>query len=211
VRGHLGVPEQRITVIGGAPALEAADSRPLTDGELAELGITPPFALRYGGYTKRKNVPLLLEAWSQVAVGTLVLTGPPQPARERTLAAAPSCDRVVILDYVSETLLARLLRTASALVSTSTYEGFGLPLLEAMAAGTPVVAVSKPFVGELCGDAGYLVEPNVGALAEAITCVLQDSNVARGLSDAGRLQADKYSWDRVADAVLSAYALAATA
>jgi glycosyltransferase involved in cell wall biosynthesis len=210
VRRHLGVPEERVRVIGGAPALEAAQSPRLTDSELGELGITTPFALRYGGYTKRKNVPLLLEAWSRVAVGTLVLAGPRHPSRERILAGAAH-DRVVILDYVPETLLARLLRTAAVLVSTSSYEGFGLPLVEALAAGTPVVAVSEPFVGEVCGDAAYLVEPTVEALAEAIACVLLDSTIARSLSDVGRLRAEKYSWTRVADRVLSAYSYAATA
>jgi glycosyltransferase involved in cell wall biosynthesis len=205
VRQHLGVSEARVRVIGGAPALEATQSAPLTDSELAELGITRPFALRYGGYTSRKNVPLLLQAWSRVTVGTLVLTGPPQPARERVLASAPPHDRIVWLDYVPEILLARLLRTASALISTSSYEGFGLPLLEAMAAGTPVVAVSTPFVREVCADAAYLVERDVEALARATECVVADDALSQRLSHAGLARAKKFSWNRVASKVLEAY------
>jgi glycosyltransferase involved in cell wall biosynthesis len=207
---HLDVPEHRIQVIGGAPVLEATDAAPLSAYELRDLGIEPPFTLRYGGYTKRKGVQLLLDAWTRVPNGTLVLAGPSWTAGEPALSLASSSDRVVVLDYVSDELLARLLRSAAALASTSEYEGYGLPALEAMAAGTPVVAVSTPFVREVCGDVAYLVEPDAEALARAIALVGQDDALARRLSDAGLSRAEQYSWERVAHTVMSAYLLAAT-
>lgn len=206
LRQHLGVAGERIRVVGGAPALEARDATPLLPAELRALGIEPPFVLRYGGYTTRKNVPLLLDAWARVSSGTLVLAGPPQPARREILAAARSLDRIVVLDYVPSTVLAGLLRSATLLASTSTYEGYGLPPLEAMAAGTPVVAVSTAFTREMCGDAAYLVEPDAEALTQAISRVLQDAGLARGLREAGLARAGNFSWDRVAHGVLSAYA-----
>jgi glycosyltransferase involved in cell wall biosynthesis len=166
--------------------------------------------LRYGGYTKRKNVPLLLEAWAQVPIGTLVLAGPPQLARAKVLAEAPSLDRVIVLDYVSQTLLARLLRSAAVLVSTSNYEGFGLPPLEALAAGTPVVAVATPFVQEVCGDAALLVEGNRGALADALQHVLIDGEFASRLRSVGPARAARFTWRQAAAAVLSAYGSAST-
>src|SRR5439155_12238359 len=148
-------------------------------------GIDRPFFLRYGGYTKRKNVPLLLEAWAQVPAGTLVLAGPAHPVREKILADAASVERVVVLDYVPKHLLARLLRTATALVSPSSYEGFGLPLLEAMATGTVVVAVGTPSAHEVCGDAALLVDGDARSFAGALRRVLDDEDLAQGLRTAG--------------------------
>jgi glycosyltransferase involved in cell wall biosynthesis len=202
---HLAVPGERVRVIGGGPALVARGAEPLSPSELRRYGIDPPFILRYGGYTKRKNVPLLLEAWARVPFGTLVLAGPPQTMRKKILDDAPSLDRVVVLDYVPETLLVRLLLSAAGLASTSSYEGFGLPPLEAMAAGTAVVAVSTPFVREVCGDAALLVEASAPSLAEALCRVLDDEKLSESLRAAARRRAVTFTWSAVASAVLAAY------
>lgn len=199
------VPPERICVVGGAPVLDASSAEPLSRDELSQLGIEPPFVLRYGGYTRRKNVALLLDAWAQVPTGTLVLAGPSQAARAQILARAPSRDRLVILDYVPEALLARLLRSAAALVSTSAYEGFGLPPLEALAAGTPVVAISSAFVREIVGDAALLVEDNPEALAEGIRRALTDVDLVSRLRVAGPRHAAGFTWERTASAVCGAY------
>jgi glycosyltransferase involved in cell wall biosynthesis len=202
---HFDVPADRVRVIGGAPALDAHHAEVLSLGELRQLGIEPPFVLRSGGYTSRKNVPLLLEAWSRVSIGTLVLTGPPQAARMRILRNAPSLDRVVVFDYVPAALLARLLRTATALVSTSTYEGFGLPPLEALAAGTPVVAVSSPSAEEMCGEAALLVAEDRDALADGLSRLLVDDELATRLRVAGTRRAASFTWAKAAFATLDAY------
>jgi glycosyltransferase involved in cell wall biosynthesis len=202
---HLAVPPERVRVIGGAPALEASDAEPLSPHELRRLGIESPFVLRYGGYTKRKNVPLLLEAWTRVPSHTLVLAGPPQSVRAEILAEASSLDGVVVLDYVPQTLLARLLRSATALVSTSSYEGFGLPPLEAMAAGTPVIAVSSLFTGEVCGEAALLVPDNPEDLAEALRQLFVDDQLVSRLRAAGRRRAASFTWSGVASEVIRAY------
>jgi glycosyltransferase involved in cell wall biosynthesis len=203
---QLDVPQERIRVIGGGPALDARGAQPLSPTELRELGIEPPFLLRYGGYTRRKNVPLLLDAWARVPNGMLVLSGPPQPQRTAILADAPSLDRVVVLDYVPQALLARLLRTAAALVSTSSYEGFGLPPLEALAAGTPVVAVSAPFIREVCGNGALVVEGEPEALAEALRRALADDELPHPSGVAGISRAGDLNWNAAAAAVLRAYA-----
>jgi glycosyltransferase involved in cell wall biosynthesis len=206
---HLGVPRERIHVFGGAPALHARDAAPLTTAELRELRLEPPLVLRYGGYTARKNVPLLLEAWQAVPNGTLVLAGPPQVAREAILAGAVSVDRVVALDYVPQELLARLLRTAAVFVSPSLYEGFGLPPLEAMAAGTPVVAVATQFAREVCGEAAMLVPDQPSALAAAMSLAMTNRGESERLRAAGLARAAAFTWQGAARAVLRAYQHAA--
>jgi len=196
----LAVPEEKLHVIGGGTGLDPAHAEPLVEHQLVELGISAPFVLRCGGYTSRKNVRLLLEAWRLVdSPATLVLAGPPQPAREELL---PLLDgRVVMLDYAPAQLLERLLRSAAALVSTSTYEGFGMPVLEALTAGTPVVATRTPFTEEVAGDAAFLVDASPVAVAAAIERVLAGE---RPIGDR-----PSYSWARTASAVAKAYAAVA--
>jgi glycosyltransferase involved in cell wall biosynthesis len=203
---HLNVPRERVHIIGGAPVLEAAHVEPLSFAELRRIGVEPPFVLRYGGYTARKNVSLLLEAWAKVPLGTLVLAGPRQPARNAILAGSSSLERVVVLDYAPQALLAQLLRSAAVLASPSLYEGFGLPPLEALAAGTPVVAVATPVVEEVCGNAAILVANDAGALAAAISRVLIEDELASSLRRAGLDRAVGFQWSRAAADVLRAYA-----
>ncbi len=202
----LGVARDRVSVIGGGPALDARDAQPLAAAELERLGIDAPFVLRYGGYTIRKNVPLLLEAWAEVSNGSLVLCGPAQDQRSRILADAPSLRRITVLDYAPTALLARLVKSSAALVTTSTYEGFGLPPLEALVAGVPVVAVSAPFVREVCGDSVTYVNASPRSLAAALSaaldahCVVRPSVTARtGFPSLERM------WEQAAKRVVSAY------
>lgn len=187
----LGVGPERIRVVPNGPGHDLSSGvAPLP------AGITPPFVLRLGGATQRKNLPLLLEAWPSVRTrtgATLALAGPQQ--------AASSLDGVVVLGYVEAELVPRLIRSAAAVVLTSTYEGFGLPLLEGMAAGTPVVALRTPFAEEVCGDAALLVEPE--ELADALVHVLDGG--ADALAAAGLRRAQEFSWDRSAALVLDAY------
>ena len=97
------------------------------------------------------------------------------------------------------------MRRASAVVVPSTYEGFGLPALEAMVCGTPVVAARRGALPEVCGDAALLVEPDGAAIAEGIERVLAEEALAGDLRDRGLRRAAEFDWDIAARRHLQVY------
>ncbi|MDQ4097970.1 MAG: glycosyltransferase, partial [Actinomycetota bacterium] len=129
---------------------------------------------------------------------------------DAAVASMRHADRVSRLGYVSDTHRAALLRGASVLAFPSRYEGFGLPPLEAMAAGVPVVATAAGALPEVLGDAALLVP--VGdevALAEAIDATLAQDGLRDRLVAAGKEQVARYSWERTADGLVDLYRRAA--
>ncbi|MBI1852705.1 MAG: glycosyltransferase family 4 protein, partial [Planctomycetes bacterium] len=113
---------------------------------------------------------------------------------------------VRFLGYVGETDLVFLYRAAAALVYPSLYEGFGLPPLEAMAAGCPVIASNRASLPEVIGDAGIQVDPeSVEAIADALVRMANDSGLREDLARRGRTRAEIFPWSRCADATLEAY------
>lgn len=209
VERQFRVARERIRVVPNGPGCEISPTTaPLGDAERRALGLPSRFVLRLGGYTQRKNVGRLLEAWQLVEGGDdlhLVLAGPFQPARERLGAVASSLERVHILDYVEPELLPRLIRSAEALVTTSLYEGFGLTPLEAMAAGTPVVAVRMPAAEEVCGEAAVLVPDEPALLAAAIGQVATDATLRERLRVAGLVRSGAFTWSRAAELLVEVY------
>src|SRR6185503_11785173 len=121
-------------------------------------------------------------------------------------------DFVRLLDYVPETDLAGLYSGARAFVYPSLYEGFGFPVLEAMACGTPVICANTSSLPEVAGDAALLVDPtDTAALAAAIDRVLADPALCAELAAKGRAQAQKFSWERTAAETLAVLRQAAAA
>lgn len=179
-----------------------------------------PFILCLGNLEPRKNIPRLVRAFGSLAdahPGLQLLVagadGPARPAVEAARLALPPAlqKRVRLVGYVDDRTRATLLAKAQVFAFPSLYEGFGFPVLEAMAAGTPVVAGSSGAVAEVAGDGALLIEPtDEDALAEAITRVLDDSALAAQLVKAGRRQAAGFSWRRAAEGLEALYRKAAS-
>jgi len=179
---------------------------------LDALGVAPPYLAFVGTIEPRKNVPALVEAFTRVAADhdglTLVLAGRDAwgtGAVDRAVASSSVADRIVRTGYVPADALPALLRGASAVVYPSFEEGFGLPPLEAMACGAPVLTTEDVAAAELAGGAVAVVE-NVDAesLSEGIRQVLDPVIQAR-LRAAGPVVAAQFSWSAAADRHVEAY------
>ena len=167
------------------------------DGERLDLG--GPAILGLGTIEPRKNLARLVEAWRSLAdeLG-LVLAGSEGWGDRPDLADA----RIRRLGYVPDTEIGKLYRGAAVLVYPSLYEGFGMPIVEAMACGTPVVASDHPSLDEACGDAAVRVDP---LDAEAIGAGIRDAVARRDeLVPLGLAHAERFSWERTGRAMLAA-------
>ncbi|GIW06589.1 MAG: glycosyl transferase family 1 [Dehalococcoidia bacterium] len=177
-------------------------------------GLPDRFVLYLGGFDARKNVPLLLRAAAAAGDWALVIAGDPPATRLplypdiRTPAAALG-RRVIWLGRVTEEEKRHLYQSATVFCYPSRYEGFGLPVLEAMACGTPVVCANATSVAEVAGEACELVPPDDEArLAAALQRLMLDEERRAVLRERGRERARLFTWDRTARATAAAYARA---
>jgi len=207
VTEQLSVPADQVYVCSpGAPTwptLGAEPRRP-TDGYILFVGTLEP----------RKNVGVLLDAYARLAtrsatVPRLVLAGAAVPAADAwltRLAHPPFSGRVTHLGYVPDAERERLYAGARLLVLPSLDEGFGLPVLEAMAAGVPVVASTRGALPEVVGDAGVLVDAlDADALAAAIERLIADAAWAADRARTGLARAGAYTWRAAAIRLREAY------
>jgi glycosyltransferase involved in cell wall biosynthesis len=221
IQAAYGIGSDRITV---APLGVSHLFVPKASGRPSDLpaGVHPGFLLHVGDIHKRRNlgvvVRAIVEARSQAALRfplSLVLAGVDRGGvdeLQRMATAASMSDLVVRLGPVREECLISLYREAAALVYPSRYEGFGLPVLEAMACGTPVVASRAASIPEVLGDAGVLIDPNdVSGWAGAIVSVLNDEMVRGRMRAKGLARATEFTWARTARRTLEAYRRAVAA
>jgi glycosyltransferase involved in cell wall biosynthesis len=197
---------RRVWVVPNGVGDEVATAMPLGADDLARHGIAERYVLHAGGATSRKNLEALAPAWKLVTARcpdtTLVLCGPPHPRRDRLFAGMAG---VCYLGRLEPAVVARLMRSAAAVVVPSLYEGFGLPALEGMAAGVPVVAADRGALPEVCGGAALLVPATPEGVADGLLEVLTDGSRAAALRDRGPARAASFSWSSAADATLAVY------
>ena len=203
----LGVTNVKVVPYGVSDAFRSP--RPATDALLRQLGIRQPYLLHAAGATIRKNLPALASAWRDLSTSepelSLVLCGPANTARDEAFA---DLSRVRMTGRLDPHVVASLMRSAAVVVVPSLYEGFGLPALEGMACGRPVVAARAGALPEVCGDAALLVEPDAQGLADGISSALHDVGLRQQLEAAGPKRALLYSWEDAARAHLDIYAAA---
>ena len=190
--------------------------RPVADASARvrdRFGIARPYVLCVGALQPRKNVPLAIEAYARlVGRGTeceLVVAGGDRGGRLDVLDAilrTRLTGRVHLVGHVEDEALPALYSGARALVFPSLYEGFGLPALEAMACGTPVVASNTTGLAEAVGDAGLTVDPrDADGLADALRRVIDDPALHERLVAAGSARAAQFTWARAAVATAGVY------
>jgi glycosyltransferase involved in cell wall biosynthesis len=184
---------------------------PVSEGWLAAQGLPPRYLVAVGASTARKRIDLLVAAVQRArradeAVPPLVLVGAAPPA-EVTARAVEAGD-VVLAGHVDDDALRSIVAAAVALVFPSQYEGFGLPLLEAMAAGTAVVASDLGVHREVCGEHAVLVpldgSDDVAQLADALVTAARAAPDAAALA-AATAWATGFTWERTAAATLAVY------
>jgi glycosyltransferase involved in cell wall biosynthesis len=229
----LGIPEERIRLAYNAPNPEFFRPARSTDARAAgpqreqlerarileRYQIHYPFLLYAGNIRPQKNIPRLVEAFAVAREHLsrhpvyhdlhLIIIGDEisrYPSVRRAVIQARVERAVRFLGFVPFDTLRVFFESAAAFVFPSLYEGFGLPPLEAMASGTPVVTSNVGSLPEVVGDAALLVNPeNVFEIARGIQEVLLDEDLRLQLIAKGKAQAARFSWERTARQVLEVY------
>ncbi|HET90218.1 MAG TPA: glycosyltransferase family 1 protein [Chloroflexi bacterium] len=208
----LNVPADRIDVVyhGVVPAF-----RPLPPDEVRAFcersGLPARFVLFVGTLEPRKNLVRLVEAFARVRCEDvhLVLVGGRGWLYQDVLTRVSELelsDRVVFAGYVDDEVLPLWYNAATVLAYPSVYEGFGLPVLEALACGTPVLTSTLSSLPEAAGDAAMLVDPlDVDALAEGLQRLLTDAALRDDLRERGLIHASRFTWQRAAQETAQVY------
>jgi glycosyltransferase involved in cell wall biosynthesis len=208
-----GIDQAKIRVVyeGVNPRFRPLDDREQLEALRHRYALPARFLLYVGTIEPRKNLPALFEAFKQIGLPgvKLVIVGKKGWLYDETFARLQALGlerEVVFTGFVPDDDLPGLYTLAEAFVFPSLYEGFGLPVLEAMACGTPVITGNVSSLPEVMGDAGILVAPgDVGGLVTALKRVLTDSHLRAQMSAKGLAQARKFTWEKAAQETLAVY------
>ncbi len=207
-----GVPDEKIAVIpyGLDAIFTPENARALEPMVRQRYPLSERFLLFVGTLEPRKNLPRLLEAYAlarqRADLPPMVLAGAPGWQHERILAQARELgveSHIVFAGYIPREHLPGVYAAASALLYPSLYEGFGLPPLEAMGCGTPVLASNTSAMPEVVGDGGVLVDPrDVQQIANGILRITQDEMLRQQIAERGLERAKRFRWEEAAQRTL---------
>ncbi len=201
IQHHYNLPSDRVTVVPNGRNPREYKSDPQI---LERLGVTDPYVLYLGRVEEKKNVGVLIEAFAslldQVPEAQLVLAGSPGYGHGGFLEAMKGLgisDNVIETGWTSEKDVAALMADAKVFVLPSRYEGFGIPVIEAMDANTPVVCSDIPALREVAGEAALYFDPDSSAeCAKQMLDVFVNKETGVRLVEAGAKRREKFSWDR---------------
>jgi glycosyltransferase involved in cell wall biosynthesis len=192
---HFGLDPEKIAVVGNG-----VDERFRPEGPTHDRG--EPYLLYVGNTRPHKNVEAAIEGYARSGIQDqvrLLLSGSPTPSLMEVVRANGVEEAVDFADFIPEEELPAYYRGATALVHPSLHEGFGLPVLEALACGTAVVASNATAIPEVTGDAAHLFDPtNISEIASAMRKVVLDDSFRTLLEKRGPERAKKFSWEGVA-------------
>lgn len=218
LRHHLGISESKLTVVfdGVGPQYRVLSNHSELDDVKSRYGILGKFVLYVGGFDPHKNLPTLVKAfallrrqyeWQESL--SLVFVGKLSPAADAVrseVAAQHIEEHVVFTDYVPEDDAVRLFNAAEVFVLPSFYEGFGLPVLEAMACGTLVVCSNAASLPEVVGNAAIQCSPeSPQEFCDAMRNVLVNQTLQEDLRQKGLARVKQFSWDNTARQTLGVY------
>lgn len=214
-----GVPDEKITV--SPLAAESVYFQPVAATEIARVrakyGLYAPYILSVATLHPHKNLDALIDAYlalrqmggtgeTPAQLALIGLRGTATTKLEAKIREAGGEGEIILTGWVPDADLPALYAGATVYVSPSRYEGFGIPVLEAMASGTPVITTTATALPEVAGDAALLVHPDDhAALTVALRHVLTDAALRATLIARGRIRARQFTWRRTAEATLAAF------
>lgn len=213
---HYGIPEDTIVVThyGIEQRFRPLSDKAMLEGLRRQYDITAQDVILYvGSIHTRRNVEQLIRAFQQISRNMpdvqLLIVGKreyPYLDIETLLKELELTDRILLPGYVPDDDLPGLYNLASVSIYPSSYEGFGFPVLEAMACGTPVITSNTSSLPEVSGDAAVCIDPlNIDEIAEALSQMLRDSTLRRQYIERGLARAAQFPWERTARQTLDIY------
>jgi glycosyltransferase involved in cell wall biosynthesis len=208
----MGIPEEKIAVTHlGVQSIFNAN--PISDSKeiLNKYNISYPFILSVGSINPRKNIERLLEAFTLMKKNNklphkLVLVGTSGWLNGKIKASIQGNKDIILIGIVPEDELPTFFQQADLFMFPSLYEGFGLPVIEAMACGAPVITSNCSSLPEIAGDAAVLVDPyNSKKISEAMLHILTNSAAKHDMIQKGIEQSKKFNWEKTAKMTLEAY------
>ncbi len=206
-----------VTPLGVDPLFHKITDKKKCASIRAKYQLPEKFALYVGDVTPNKNLPRLVRA-ATVAHMPLIMVGKSLTETDFDKTNAMNQDRIYVqnyckehpniklVGYVSDEDLALLFNVATCVVYPSLYEGFGLPVVQAMASGTPVITSSVSSLPEVVGEAALLIDPNdENTITTAMQSLLSDEKLADRLAKDGLLRAKRFTWEHHGEMVLKAY------